>query len=59
MAENHGEQPDDMRNPRLIGERDLEARSTWACSPGGVSKRTSNGLIGCGLISRTVRLTAV
>ena len=35
------------------------ARSTWACSPGGVSKRTSNGLIGSGLMSRTARFTAV
>ncbi len=35
------------------------ARSTCACSPGGVSKRTSTGSGITGLIAATVRFTAV
>ena len=42
-----------------VNSTSKRARSTWACSPGGVSKRTSKGLTGSGLMSRTARFTAV
>ena len=46
-AEHHGEQPDDAGDTGLsVNASSKRGRLTWACSPGGVSKRTSNGLIG-------------
>ncbi|MBB5756510.1 hypothetical protein HNR00_001208 [Methylorubrum rhodinum] len=35
------------------------AKSTWACWPAGVSKRTSYGLASAGRIAATNRFTAV
>jgi hypothetical protein len=59
-AEHHGEQPNDARDAGLVGELDFEAREIdLGCAPGGVSNHISKVLTGSGLISRTVRFTAV
>ena len=45
MAQHQREQPDDARHARLVGEPVTKrAKSTCACWPAGVSKRTSKGL---------------
>ena len=60
VAEHQREQPDDARRRRLVGEDDWKwAKSTWACWPGGVSKRTSKEDGGAGRISRRKSVTAV
>src|SRR3954469_11409569 len=53
VAQHHREQPDDAPHPGLC------AKSTCACSPGGVSNRTSNPAILRGRNSRSRSVIAV
>ena len=60
IAHHHREQPDDTLYRRLVGELDFDlAKSTCACSPGGVSKRTSKPEVRGGLRSRTPSRTVL
>jgi hypothetical protein len=61
------EKPSTMENSQImrvtpgssVNATSKRARSTWACPPGGVSKRTSKGVMGSGRMPRTARFTAV
>jgi hypothetical protein len=60
IAEHHGEQPDDPRHPGLVGELNLEpGQIDLSLLARRVSNRTSKGVMGSGLMSRTARFTAV